>query len=570
MKPWRVLWLIVVFTVSLTSAAVAGEPSGFRYDGTGVFPGCKPVTTWNEYEYKTVREGRSRRDVVTADKPVNIAWKTELPFWGNGQPVLVGGKLYLLREMRFWDSNELGPSLVCIDADSGKVEWSREVRHLDLIPQDAREKIVAAWVEDRQYIARKWQLAWRMHQANPDDKQELAKIWAEMKAMGFSNKKLSGQEGQKVSDHHMGDTGRFWGGDPKARQQIRNRLEQYNLWYPSWSEPSPSCPGRWMGLTFATPVSDGEHLYLRTAHHLLACYDLEGNCKWKTLFSRKRGYTCYGPSPVLVGDTIIVYTPGSRDRDDVLCRGFDKKTGKLLWETPGRCPIYAIGTPVHLNLDGTDVVFLAGGRVLRVRDGKVLAEGIGWAGAADNPVAHGDVVYLRNAQDGGGYGGKSRGVEEGIMAVRLKLTGPDKVTPEVLWSTGRTSEGSFGRGIVYHDGLVFATTRKAVAVLDANTGKVLKTTGARTGAWNLTVAGGYVFSGDDNKAEISVLTADRQLRHVATNRVGQEIKKPDDQWHYRNEKGEWGVAGTPMPLYFDDDKVYLRTWFHLYCFQASE
>lgn len=390
MKPWRVLWLIVVFTVSLTSAAVAGEPSGFRYDGTGVFPGCKPVTTWNEYEYKTVREGRSRRDVVTADKPVNIAWKTELPFWGNGQPVLVGGKLYLLREMRFWDSNELGPSLVCIDADSGKVEWSREVRHLDLIPQDAREKIVAAWVEDRQYIARKWQLAWRMHQANPDDKQELAKIWAEMKAMGFSNKKLSGQEGQKISDHHMGDTGRFWGGDPKARQQIRNR------------------------------------------------------------------------------------------------------------------------------------------------------------------------------------GGKSRGVEEGIMAVRLKLTGPDKVTPEVLWSTGRTSEGSFGRGIVYHDGLVFATTRKAVAVLDANTGKVLKTTGARTGTWNLTVAGGYVFNGDDNKAEISVLTADRQLRHVATNRVGQEIKKPDDQWHYRNEKGEWGVAGTPMPLYFDDDKVYLRTWFHLYCFQASE
>jgi hypothetical protein len=39
--------------------------------------------------------------------------------------------------------------------------------------------------------------------------EELARIWAEMKRMGFDNGKLRDREGKKISDHDMGDTGRF-------------------------------------------------------------------------------------------------------------------------------------------------------------------------------------------------------------------------------------------------------------------------------------------------------------------------------------------------------------------------
>jgi hypothetical protein len=316
-----------------------------------------------------------------------------------------------------------------------------------------------------------------------------------------------------------------------------------------------------MGVTFPTPVSDGKHLFIRTAQHLLGCYDLDGKPLWRVLFAQKPGYCSFAPSPILTAGRLIVYSPGGRDRDEVLCRAFDPASGKQIWATEGKCPDYALGNPVAMTLGDTEVVFLPGGFVLRVSDGRILAQGIGWMAGADHPVAVGDTLFLRNAQDGGGYGGK---VPAGISAVRLALSG-DTVTATTRWQTEKAGDAGFDRGLVAAGGLVFATAKKGIAVLDAGSGAVLNTAPAAIGAWNLTIAGTCLISASDNSGTFSVLTADQELKPLGGGQLDREVKKPTDMWHYRNENGEWGVAPATLPIVPMGDRLLVRTWFNLYC-----
>ena len=67
---------------------------GSRYDGTGVYPpGCTPVTKWPEAR--------------------NIVWKTPLPNMGNGSPICVGERVFVMCEPG-WTHD--APLLVCVDA----------------------------------------------------------------------------------------------------------------------------------------------------------------------------------------------------------------------------------------------------------------------------------------------------------------------------------------------------------------------------------------------------------------------------------------------------------------------
>lgn len=556
------LFLALLWLAAQVSAGETADTLTFR-NGGGVWPSATPPTLWNEWAWKDEpyddNGKQKKRRVIGGEDHKNLAWKTELPFWGNGQPLVIGSRIYLLHEMEYWDETQMGPRLVCLDAKDGKILWSKEVNHLDLIPGD-RTAVTKVWLEERRWVAAKWRLAWRMHLVTDTDQAALDAIWKEALALGVT-KADDKDFGKKISDYGMGDTGRFWKGEPPEAKARRQVLAGANLFNPAWNDLSDNVPGRWMGVTFPTPVSDGKHLFIRTAQHLLACYDLEGKPVWRVLFALKPGYCSYAPSPVLVGGKLVVYSPGGRDRDAVLCRAFDPASGKQIWAVEGKCPDYAIGNPVALNLGGTEVVFLPGGFVLRVSDGRILAQGIGWMAGADNPVAVGDVLYLRNAQDGGGYGGK---VPAGISAVRLALAG-DTVTATTLWQTEKAGDAGFERGLVAADGLVFGTCKRGVAVLDAATGAVIKTTTAAVGSWNLIVAGNCLISANDNDGRFTVLSADRDLKPLGGGQLDREVKKPADMWHYRNENGEWGVAPATLPIVPMGDRLLVRTWFNLYC-----
>ena len=82
--------------------ASAGQPFGWRGDGTGRFPSAQPATKWSTTQ--------------------NLRWKTEV---GKGEscPVLAGGRVFVTVEPDL---------LVCLDAETGKERWRKPLRFSDI------------------------------------------------------------------------------------------------------------------------------------------------------------------------------------------------------------------------------------------------------------------------------------------------------------------------------------------------------------------------------------------------------------------------------------------------------
>lgn len=61
------------------------------------------------------------------DAQKNVAWKTVLPGNGWSSPILVEGRLYLTTAAPVANSDDLSLCTLCIDANSGNIEWDTEV-----------------------------------------------------------------------------------------------------------------------------------------------------------------------------------------------------------------------------------------------------------------------------------------------------------------------------------------------------------------------------------------------------------------------------------------------------------
>ena len=79
------------------SAAAPAAPSGFRGDGTGLYPKADPPTTWD------------------AEDGAHVLWEAQV---GKGQssPLALGGRVFVTAEPDL---------LVCVDRASGKVLWKK-------------------------------------------------------------------------------------------------------------------------------------------------------------------------------------------------------------------------------------------------------------------------------------------------------------------------------------------------------------------------------------------------------------------------------------------------------------
>jgi len=60
------------------------------------------------------------------------------------------------------------------------------------------------------------------------------------------------------------------------------------------------------GEAAATPVSDGEHVYVLFGSGVVACFDLQGNRKWATAVGLKHNEHGYCASPCLIDGKLIV------------------------------------------------------------------------------------------------------------------------------------------------------------------------------------------------------------------------------------------------------------------------
>jgi outer membrane protein assembly factor BamB len=188
-------------------------------------------------------------------------------------------------------------------------------------------------------------------------------------------------------------------------------------------------------------------VYVAFGNGLVARFDLDGNRKWLKLIEHSNLPFTHSGSPVLaVGKLLIHFT-------DLVA--LDPKTGSESWRL--KCPS-SHGTPLAIRVGTVGVVLTPKGAMVRVKDGKLLADRLGQCGS-NSPILHDEIVYF---------------VRGAVEAVRLpeSVEGPVKLKP--LWKGKITGDGYWFSSLVVHEGLLYAASDQGVlSVLDAATGVVV-------------------------------------------------------------------------------------------------
>lgn len=202
------------------------------------------------------------------------------------------------------------------------------------------------------------------------------------------------------------------------------------------------------GDTTPTPVSDGQWVWVFFNTGSVACYDLDGRCRWLNWYDQRLA-TSYGrhASPILVGDRLLVHF------GPLVC--LDAATGKLLWKNDAAKATY--GTPASARIGDVDVVVTPKGHVVRITDGRILAAELGLC-MYTSPVVQGRVVYF---------------IDSSSTAVQLPEQPGEQIECQELWHAELS--GDFYASPVIHSGRIYTVDRAAnYYVLDAPTGRTVR------------------------------------------------------------------------------------------------
>jgi outer membrane protein assembly factor BamB len=145
----------------------------------------------------------------------------------------------------------------------------------------------------------------------------------------------------------------------------------------------------------ATPVVDGERVYVYFAQVGLLAYDLNGKAVWNLPLPFATVRYGSGTSPILAGDRLLL---NRETTSDPFIIAVDRRSGKELWKTPHSVPAGAITN------SGWATPVVVGNQVIVHRPGKIesyeIATGaIRWwvnasGGGTSTPAVVGDMVYV--------------------------------------------------------------------------------------------------------------------------------------------------------------------------------
>jgi len=530
-------------TALLLLASTASAAVGFRFDGSGHWPVAQPPTELGDE---------------------SAAWKIQLPHWGSSEPVIVGDRIYVIQELDWWDMERVAPSLLCLDLADGSLVWEHELDHTTALPEGQAVQAKADWIRLRKKYHEGWRICSAVAEEHGPGKQALQEARKRLEPVGLDIGKPQTVFNLQITDSDY--------------RQLEKNLKRSHFWTCQWGQPR----GQWCGAGYPTPVVAGDRIYVRTGYSAAFCIDLDGQRVWTSLFEGGHGKKqSWCISPVLVDGVLVIADEEACHPFDAL--GLDAATGAERWRVPPwrSWNGYSIGSCLPLEVDGKHVVHLPSGRVIRPRDGKVLAEGLGrqkWTAA----TGQGDLLVVPFMGVGGKKGPKE-GIypwlpaEESLVAFRLAWAGSDRLAAERLWERpvgGRNLEIS---PVLAH-GLVFQVTEKpaGITAFDATTGEQVghrddRSMGRPRYSWNLAVAGGYLYAVDYQEGRVVVLKADRSLELVAISpplgRPPAECPPPYATWRI-------GAGRKPDPrlsqtgaLSFVDGHLVLRAWRYLYCFR---
>lgn len=374
---------------------------GWRGDGCGRYPRSRPVTAWD------------------IDRRINVLWRVPMPR-ANATPVLAGDRVLTIDEPYF---------LLCVDKQTGKLLWWRDVDVLELRDPKAHEAsrpLKARWIE----------LQGR-----------LSSLLAEIDELRRGGKGGAADARQPAVEALRADIA--------AAQQAINRhsVEQK---CPSYSFLHNDVTGH----AFSTPATDGRSVWVKCGLGPIACFDLDGNRRWLADTGFVGAGTGACPSLAVAGGRVVgVFYGGAKSGNAVAA--WDAQTGRPLWRTPlGDPGKWRTGSPVAGRLangrETMDVIVTATSVVVRGEDGKVLLGDIDLQGEAqkdyDTPLLVGDVLYLSRWTAADGLGPPAAEV----AAYRLIMHDRDHVGAKPLW---RSVVGSdFFGGLLRAGGLIAGLT----------------------------------------------------------------------------------------------------------------
>ncbi len=583
------------------------RPVGFRGDGSGYFPGATPVTEWAESAPKAVEReytDRNRKRTGTAwlfteGASKNIVWKTEMPAWVNGQPIVVGDRVFTMGEPDM---------LICVDANSGKVLWSRSVSpwHAADLPRDKADKARELY---QAYLAVDLFNGLQFHFGTCGRyldiekygpimdifiRQELPNILKRLKQVdpegNYEGPAKQMVEALEVYRANPLDGKGCWKYGKQVKQltdAIARRIEKIT----GMKAPLEVPWGNMVGWCMSSPVSDGKYVYASMGQGQTVCFDLNGDLVWARYFEQGKVSTHHVLSPLLAGDVFV-----DMHGNDVL-RGLDKQTGEAKWEcrtaaaTKSKKGGYYVASHKVVTLGGEPYIVTSQCNIIRAGDGKSVGElpyGEKYGGGA--PITgHGDIVV--KCANGDGWSDKFR-------AFKLTREAPDKVTAKMLWEFSR---GSYDARPTTA-GAFFMCSRDASTV-DLATGKVLNKSRDFGGDFRL-IAGNVLIATDGGQRDVlgsmwSRRRFDGKVAHVfnthdvsdaanpktlsAKNVLGgdNQPRLPDVEkytpnlWKhpdYYNAKGGRPAhfAHTDTCIFPSGNRLFLRSVSHLYCIGDPE
>jgi outer membrane protein assembly factor BamB len=107
----------------------------------------------------------------------------------------------------------------------------------------------------------------------------------------------------------------------------------------------------------ATPVTDGERVYVFFGSYGLVCYDLDGNRKWERRFPLADNPYGASASPIVAGEFLVLNHQGK----DPYLLAIDRRRGRTVWKTDRSSFQYGWSTPVHWYHDEVDEIVVLGG-----------------------------------------------------------------------------------------------------------------------------------------------------------------------------------------------------------------
>ncbi len=309
----------------------------------------------------------------------------------------------------------------------------------------------------------------------------------------------------------------------------------------------------------ASPVTDGQAVFVYFKSGTFAAVNLDGSVRWKTdlvaRFGKDTLFWDHGTSPVLTSQFVIM---ARMHQGESWLAAFDKVTGGLAWKVPRnyKTPVecdHGYSTPVVIQHGGRESILVWGAEHMTIHD--ATDGSVSWSCGNFNPeqnklwpsiatpVIVGDMAVIA-------YGRNDRGIPR-LFGIKLSGTG-DVTSTNHVWQ--RTDVGPFATSpLAYQGNVILVSDRGEVECIDPLTGKTL---------WNgefpkrkpnfyasPLVAGELLFAPREDGVVFVAQISNNSFQVLSEN----DMSEP--------------IIGSPVPC---GDRLLLRGEKHLFCIAGSK